>query len=119
MDNPSIWTPKFIAHCPPKGITLDIILGKININKYDVIISDYIFKSDNTSTILTADKIKISYKLKEKYKYNGLLLLSSSLSENEFNNNKDLSYFDKNIENKFLSYKKIRELYLRKKAKNE
>jgi hypothetical protein len=97
----------------------DIILGKININKYDVIISDYIFKSDNTSTILTADKIKISYKLKEKYKYNGLLLLSSSLSENEFNNNKDLSYFDKNIENKFLSYKKIRELYLRKKAKNE
>ncbi|WP_161998146.1 alpha/beta fold hydrolase [Silvanigrella paludirubra] len=95
----------------------DIILGKININKYDVIISDFIFKSDNTSNILTADKIKISYKLKEKYKYNGLLLLSSSLSENEFNNNKDLSYFDKNIENKFLSYKKIRTLYLKKKEK--
>ena len=107
-----------ISYLNPESFFKDIISNKINCNNFHVIITDFIFNSENTSSIITSDRIKLGFKIKRKYKFNGLLILSSSLSEFDFSSNKELSYYDKNLENKFLSYKEIESIYKQKIGNN-
>ena len=107
---------EFVSYTDPEKFFEDIIFNKIKINDFDLIISDYLFKSRNSNNILTADSLKIGYQLRKRFGYKGALFLSSSISHKDYDNknmNNEDNYFDYNIENKFLSINEIRAILLK------